>query len=107
MKHTAIHRSMTLLVLGFSLLATAARAEGYGDLRFGCQVTTTTDKQGYISIRAHSKEKAIAAAGRAQDVATRLGTREPAKEVVECVPIPGGHFTDAGFQIWVDEVLPQ
>lgn len=107
MKQTAIHRSMTLLVLGLSLMATSAQADDYGDLRFGCHVTTTTDKQGYISIRAHSKEKAIAAAGRAQDVATRLGTREPTKEVVECVPIPGGHFTDAGFHIWVDEVLPQ
>lgn len=106
MKQNAIRWSMPLLVLGLSLVTASAQAE-YGKLRFGCQVTTTTDKQGYISVRAHSKEDAIAAAGRAQDVSTRLDTREPAKEVVECVPIPGGRFTDAGFQTWVDEVLPR
>ena len=106
MKQNAIRRAMPLLVFGMSLMAASVQAE-YGKMRFGCQVTTTTDKQGYISIRAHSQEKAIAAAGRARDVATRLGTREPVKAVVECVPIAGGRFRDAGFQTWVDEVLPQ
>lgn len=106
MKKTAIRQSMPLLVLGLSLLAASAQAE-YGKLRFGCHITTSTGKQGYISVRAHSKEDAIAAAGRAQDVPTRLDTREPAKDVVECVQIPGGRFTDVGFQTWVDEVLPQ
>lgn len=106
MKKNAIHQSLPLLVLGLSLVTASAHAE-FGKLRFGCQVTTTSDKQGYISVRAHSKEDAIAAAGRAQDVPTRLGTREPAKAVVQCVPLPGGRFTDTGFQTWVDEVLAQ
>lgn len=106
MKKTAIRQSMPLLVLGLSLVAASAHAE-LGKLRFGCQVTTTTNQQGYISVRADSKEEAIAMAGRAQAVSTRLETREPAKDVVECVPIPGGRFSDAAFQDWVEEVLPR
>ncbi len=106
MKQNALRQIVPLLVLGLSLTAASAQAE-YGKLRFGCQVTTKTDKQGYISVRAHSKEDAIAAAGRAKDVPTRLGTSEPVKAVVECVPIPGGRFADADFQTWVDELLPR
>jgi len=106
MKHAAIGKAIPLLVLGVALVTSSAQAQ-FGKLRFGCQVITTTEKQGYVSVRAHSKEDALAAAGRAQDAPTRLGTWEPVKEVVECVSIPGGHFRDAGFQTWVDEGLPR
>jgi hypothetical protein len=107
MKQNAISRTTALLVvLALPWVSASAQAE-YGKLRFGCQVTTTGEKQGYISVRAHTKEDAVAAAGRVQKVPTRLGTQEPVKAVVECVQIPGGRFTDTGFQTWVDEVLPR
>ena len=106
MKQNALRQIVPLLVLGLSLTAASAQAE-YGKLRFGCQVITKTDKQGYISVRAHLKQDAIAAAGRAKVAPTRLGTSEPVKAVVECFPIPGGRLADAGFQTWVDELLPR
>ena len=106
MSHNAIRRSIPLLVLGFSLAAGTVQAR-LGDERFSCQITTITDKQGYVSVRADTHDEAVAMAGRAQTAITRLDTREPVREVVQCVLLPDEKFTDTGFQVWVDEVLPR
>ncbi|MEZ5573473.1 MAG: hypothetical protein R3E64_15855 [Halioglobus sp.] len=105
MKHNAIrHYSMPLLVLGASLIASAVHA-GLGEHRYGCQVITAHDQQGYISVRANSLEEGKAMANRTTDVPTRAQTRDAVKEVVQCVELPNGRFTDSDFQKWVDEVL--
>jgi hypothetical protein len=106
MRHNAVRRSIPLLILGLSVITAGAQAR-LGEERFGCQVTTSTDKQGYVSVRADTHEDAVAMAGRAQTAITRLDTREPVREVVQCVLLPDEKFTDAGFQVWVDEVLPR
>jgi hypothetical protein len=107
MKHRAIRRAMPLAMLGLSLFCTTAQAIDTGKNRYQCQVTTVNNLQGYVGVMSDTLQGAIAMAGRFKEAVTRLDTKEAVKQVVQCVQWPNGKFTDAGFQVWVDEVLPK
>lgn len=107
MKHWVVRCAIPFVAFGLPLLAIAAEAIDKGKNRYDCQVTTVSNLQGWVGVRSDTLEGAIARAGRSKDAATRLETHEPVKEVVQCVLWPDGKFTDVGFQVWFDEVLPK
>jgi hypothetical protein len=106
MTHYAKGRAIPLLLLGLSLVAVSSQAqiEQLSNKRYDCQVTTSKDRQGYVAVMAESMEAATALARNAREAATRLATREPTREVVQCVELPDGRFTDADFQSWVNQL---
>lgn len=99
-------RPFSVFVLGWTLAAGTAQAR-IGDYSYACQAITINERQAYVAVRADSLEEARMMASRSKDAPTRLDTREPVKEIIECVLRPDGRFADVGFQAWVDNVLPR
>lgn len=86
-----------LLPLVFAFPAMAERV--WPETSYDCQVKTSSDTRGLVTIQATSLEQArLSVVG--EWAATTLGGRERAVSVTECIESGQDEFNDASFQAW-------